>query len=185
MWGWRSDKTENINGYECKVFSATNVELVTKTRTEHLTETDKANAKNKNNKTPLHNFLGIAEVEENQAIALPPNVSKIFWNLLILNVKYFKKIFLCKISVKKNLFTTFPGRIKQHYKSLQHFPGRIFRCRSRSARQRHRKAQRGQHENTKVQGHVVAFGTVSFVSARADSSDSRLNGHFQFAFCQT
>ncbi|CAG9812412.1 unnamed protein product [Phaedon cochleariae] len=71
MWGWRSDKTEVINGYECKVFSATNVELVTKTRSEHLTETDKA--RSKNNKHPLQNFLGIAEVGESQAAALLPN----------------------------------------------------------------------------------------------------------------
>ncbi|KAG5899028.1 hypothetical protein JTB14_000054 [Gonioctena quinquepunctata] len=71
MWGWRSDKTEVINGYECKVFSATNVELITKTRTEHLTETDKA--RSKNNKNPLQNFLGIAEVGESQAAALLPN----------------------------------------------------------------------------------------------------------------
>lgn len=84
MWGWRSDKLENINGYECKVFSATNVELVTKTRTEHLTETDKANAKSKSTKTPLHNFLGISEVEEDQAVALLPNVccSCMFVNVL-------------------------------------------------------------------------------------------------------
>lgn len=73
VWGWRSDKTEVINGYECKVFSATNVELVTKTRTEHLTETDKA--RSKNNKHPLQNFLGIAEVGESQATALIPNVN--------------------------------------------------------------------------------------------------------------
>ncbi|XP_063904695.1 ankyrin repeat domain-containing protein 13D isoform X2 [Zophobas morio] len=65
VWGWRSDKSEIINGHNCKVFSASNVELVTKTRTEHLTETDKA--RSKNSKTPLQNFLGIAEVEENQA----------------------------------------------------------------------------------------------------------------------
>nr|CAI5846460.1 unnamed protein product [Callosobruchus analis] len=71
MWGWRSDKTEAVNGYECKVFSATNVELVTKTRTEHLTDTDKA--RSKNNKHPLQNFLGIAEVGENQAPAVVPN----------------------------------------------------------------------------------------------------------------
>ncbi|XP_017780401.1 PREDICTED: ankyrin repeat domain-containing protein 13D isoform X2 [Nicrophorus vespilloides] len=69
MWGWRSDKQEAINGYECKVFGASNVELVTKTRTEHLTETDKAIAKSKTTKTPLQNFLGIAEVEEKQAAA--------------------------------------------------------------------------------------------------------------------
>ncbi|KAJ8949323.1 hypothetical protein NQ314_008243 [Rhamnusium bicolor] len=71
MWGWRSDKSEVINGYECKVFSASNVELITKTRTEHLTETDKA--RSKNSKTPLQNFLGIAEVGESQAAALLPN----------------------------------------------------------------------------------------------------------------
>lgn len=55
------------------MFSATNVELVTKTRTEHLTESDKA--RSKNNKHPLQNFLGIAEVGESQATALIPNVS--------------------------------------------------------------------------------------------------------------
>lgn len=71
MWGWRSDKTEVINSYECKVFSASNVELITKTRTEHLTESDKA--RSKNSKTPLQNFLGIAEVGESQAAALLPN----------------------------------------------------------------------------------------------------------------
>ena len=38
MWGWRSDRTEEVSGKECKVFSASNVELVTKTRTEHLSE---------------------------------------------------------------------------------------------------------------------------------------------------
>jgi septin 4 len=54
-----------VNGYECKVFGASNVELVTKTRTEHLTETDKVKARAP--KTPLQSFLGIAEVEEKQA----------------------------------------------------------------------------------------------------------------------
>lgn len=38
IWGWRSDKNENINGYECKVFAASNVEFVTRTRNEHLNE---------------------------------------------------------------------------------------------------------------------------------------------------
>lgn len=71
VWGWRSDKTETINGHECKVFSATNVELITKTRTEHLTETDKARCRS--NKTPLQNFLGIADVSEGQAAAASPS----------------------------------------------------------------------------------------------------------------
>ncbi|GAB1611266.1 ankyrin repeat domain-containing protein 13D-like isoform X2 [Argonauta hians] len=65
IWGWRSDRTEVVNGYESKVFSASNVELVTKTRTEHMTEDDKERCK-KVNKTPLVSFLGVAE-EENKA----------------------------------------------------------------------------------------------------------------------
>ncbi|CAH0398506.1 unnamed protein product [Chilo suppressalis] len=36
IWGWRQDKCESVNGYDCKVFSANNVELVSKTRSEHL-----------------------------------------------------------------------------------------------------------------------------------------------------
>lgn len=38
IWGWRGDKTEAINGYDCKVYAASNVEFVTRTRTEHLDE---------------------------------------------------------------------------------------------------------------------------------------------------
>ena len=75
IWGWRSDKCEPVNGYECKVFGASNVELVTKTRTEHLTETDKVKARAP--KTPLQSFLGIAEVEEKQALPETNNVSNI------------------------------------------------------------------------------------------------------------
>lgn len=70
IWGWRSDKAEIVNGHDCKVFGASNVELVTKTRMEHLTENDKMLAKNKNAKSSLHTFLGIAEVEEDQAAAV-------------------------------------------------------------------------------------------------------------------
>jgi hypothetical protein len=40
IWDWRSDKSESVNGHECKVFSGSNVELVTKTRLEHLSEAD-------------------------------------------------------------------------------------------------------------------------------------------------
>lgn len=38
IWGWRSDKTEDVSGYPCKVYAASNVEFVSKTRSEHLTE---------------------------------------------------------------------------------------------------------------------------------------------------
>ncbi|KAL0972743.1 hypothetical protein UPYG_G00194180 [Umbra pygmaea] len=57
--GWRSEKTEVVNGYEAKVYGASNVELITRTRTDHLSEPLKA--KPKGGKTPLQNFLGIAE----------------------------------------------------------------------------------------------------------------------------
>uniref|UniRef100_A0A2R5LBB9 Putative gpcr-chaperone n=1 Tax=Ornithodoros turicata TaxID=34597 RepID=A0A2R5LBB9_9ACAR len=60
--GWRSDKCEIVNGHNCKVFSATNVELVTKTRMEHLSENDKQ--RHKAARSPLQSFLGSIEVEE-------------------------------------------------------------------------------------------------------------------------
>nr|VZI44645.1 unnamed protein product [Spirometra erinaceieuropaei] len=40
IWGWRSDRTENVNGHDCTVCSAANVQIVTLRRTEHLTEDD-------------------------------------------------------------------------------------------------------------------------------------------------
>ncbi|XP_043910396.1 ankyrin repeat domain-containing protein 13B isoform X2 [Protopterus annectens] len=57
--GWRSEKTEMVNGYEAKVYCASNVELITRTRTEHLLDQHKG--KSKGSKTPLQSFLGIAE----------------------------------------------------------------------------------------------------------------------------
>lgn len=68
LWGWRSDKSEMINGHECKVFSASNVELITKTRLEHLSEADKARARAP--RTPLQSFLGIAEQQQENCSAI-------------------------------------------------------------------------------------------------------------------
>lgn len=65
FWSWGSEKSETVSDYECKVFGANNVELVTKTRTEHLTDEDKKRAKS--HKNPLQSFLGMAEVEVKQA----------------------------------------------------------------------------------------------------------------------
>ena len=45
-----------------QVFSASNVHLITKTRTEHLTDQDKKRTK-KVTRTPLESFLGVAEDE--------------------------------------------------------------------------------------------------------------------------
>ncbi|KAG1674640.1 Ankyrin repeat domain-containing protein 13D [Nymphon striatum] len=62
IWGWRSDRSEIINNHNCKVFSANSVELVTKQRMEHLSESDKL--KTRAPKSPLQSFFGIAEFEE-------------------------------------------------------------------------------------------------------------------------
>ena len=47
MWGWGGDKTETINGFECKVYTASGVEILTKTRVEHLNAEDKQAAQSK------------------------------------------------------------------------------------------------------------------------------------------
>nr|CAG4640900.1 EOG090X0784 [Eulimnadia texana] len=62
LWGWRSDKLEQVNGYDCKVFSATNVHLVTKTRTEHLREDDKT--KVRNHRFPLQSLLTSSNADD-------------------------------------------------------------------------------------------------------------------------
>ncbi|XP_048582548.1 ankyrin repeat domain-containing protein 13D [Nematostella vectensis] len=69
MWGWGGDKTETVDDYECKVYTASGVEVVTKTRVEHLADEDR-----KQTQTfpvpqgiagsGLQSFLGIEE--ENQ-----------------------------------------------------------------------------------------------------------------------
>uniref|UniRef100_A0A8C2HP12 Ankyrin repeat domain 13A n=1 Tax=Cyprinus carpio TaxID=7962 RepID=A0A8C2HP12_CYPCA len=41
IWGWRSDRTEVVNGFEAQVFSVNNVNVVIRTRTEHLTDEEK------------------------------------------------------------------------------------------------------------------------------------------------
>lgn len=63
IWGWRSEKNETINGYDCKVFSASNVEFVTRTRTEHLNE---AQLRARNSRTPLQSFLGLATAADEE-----------------------------------------------------------------------------------------------------------------------
>jgi len=81
IWGWRSEKSEIINGYNCKVYGASNVEFITKTRMDHLSEeqikvihkTKQYQTQtvylmfpllllqNKTARTPLHSLLGIAD----------------------------------------------------------------------------------------------------------------------------
>lgn len=59
IWGWRSDKTEVVNGFEAKVFSVNNVNVVIRTRTEHLTDEEKARIKSERN--ILESLLGTVE----------------------------------------------------------------------------------------------------------------------------
>lgn len=59
IWGWRSDKTEVVNGFEAKVFSVNNVNVVIRTRTEHLTDEEKARIKSQRN--ILESLLGTVE----------------------------------------------------------------------------------------------------------------------------
>lgn len=58
FWGWRSEKNEMINNFDCRVYSATNVEFWTRTRTEHL---NGDYSRVKNSRTPLQHFLGMAD----------------------------------------------------------------------------------------------------------------------------
>ncbi|XP_056603073.1 ankyrin repeat domain-containing protein 13A [Triplophysa dalaica] len=59
IWGWRSDRTESVNGFEAKVFTVNNVNVVIRTRTEHLTDEEKARIKSERN--VLESLLGTVE----------------------------------------------------------------------------------------------------------------------------
>ncbi|XP_061134658.1 ankyrin repeat domain-containing protein 13A [Syngnathus typhle] len=59
IWGWRTDKTEVVNGFETKVFSVNNVNVIIRTRTEHLTDEEKARIKSERN--ILESLLGTVE----------------------------------------------------------------------------------------------------------------------------
>ncbi len=56
VWGMRNEKSENINGYQCKVYTANNFELVTRTRIEHMSPDDRKAYENGH--ASSRNFLG-------------------------------------------------------------------------------------------------------------------------------
>ena len=58
---WGGDKSEDVHGQDCKVFAANSVEIVTKTRTEHMSQEDRDRARA--SKNPLLSFLGPQDVE--------------------------------------------------------------------------------------------------------------------------
>jgi len=67
LFGWGGERQEVVSGMDCKVFGANNVEIVTKTRTEHMNAEDKARAKA--NKNPLLSIFGPQETETEPAAA--------------------------------------------------------------------------------------------------------------------
>ena len=52
----RNEKTEIVNGYQCKVYTANNFELVTRTRIEHMSADDRKTYET--GQSSHKNFLG-------------------------------------------------------------------------------------------------------------------------------
>lgn len=67
-FAWKNEKNESINGYDCRVYNASNVEFITRTRSEHLDSQNRT----KNSRTPLQHFLGLTEDDFDHS---PRNVS--------------------------------------------------------------------------------------------------------------
>lgn len=65
-FAWKNEKNEPINGYDCRVYNASNVEFITKTRDEHLGDSQN---RAKNSRTPLQHFLGLTEDDFDHASA--------------------------------------------------------------------------------------------------------------------
>ncbi|XP_026492113.2 ankyrin repeat domain-containing protein 13D [Vanessa tameamea] len=70
IWGWRQDKSEVVNGYECKVFAANNVELVSKTRSEHVPRGER---RPHAPRAPLAGLLALADADDAPAHAAEPD----------------------------------------------------------------------------------------------------------------
>ncbi|XP_066931901.1 ankyrin repeat domain-containing protein 13B-like [Clytia hemisphaerica] len=62
------EKTEKVNGYEAKVFSVSGVEMVTRTRTEHMSEDDlrRLDEEKKRNESQLPSMLNFLKQEESK-----------------------------------------------------------------------------------------------------------------------
>ncbi|KFW83333.1 Ankyrin repeat domain-containing protein 13A, partial [Manacus vitellinus] len=63
FWVWKTEKAEGVSGYEAKVYMANNVNVVTRIRTEHLTEEEKRRYKAEADRNLLDSFLGTVEHE--------------------------------------------------------------------------------------------------------------------------
>lgn len=164
IWGWRSDKIESVNRYECKVFSASNVELVTKTRTEHLTDKDKQRCKKSSSRSPLESFLGIAEQEEKTQGA-----SNGVMDPIPLGTQ--------ADSYRRGVQSlSLAGSSVDHQQSVPHHPRRVLQLQDRLGGQRHRASHRANAKDTEIQGSALAFGELPAVSAWASRSHHRSDG---------
>uniref|UniRef100_A0A0N5ADR0 ANK_REP_REGION domain-containing protein n=1 Tax=Syphacia muris TaxID=451379 RepID=A0A0N5ADR0_9BILA len=63
-WFSSCDGVESVNGYDCKIFAASNVEIVTKQRVEHLLEEDKERFRQEENNDSLSKVLKLIEKTE-------------------------------------------------------------------------------------------------------------------------
>ncbi|XP_055327629.1 ankyrin repeat domain-containing protein 13A-like [Paramacrobiotus metropolitanus] len=62
---WRSDKSEMVSGYNCKVFAASNVTFVTRSRTEHLSDKDIKKLRDQAANHPLNGIISSVRENEN------------------------------------------------------------------------------------------------------------------------
>jgi hypothetical protein len=68
LLGFRNDKVEEVSGYDCKVFFASNAQVVTRSRMEHLTKECKEKHKGTTSHYQLLNSLmNTIEYEENSS----------------------------------------------------------------------------------------------------------------------
>ncbi|XP_072024246.1 ankyrin repeat domain-containing protein 13D-like [Amphiura filiformis] len=126
IWGWRHDKLENINEYECKVFSASNVQLITKTRTEHLTKEDKEKTKEQGAAafvSPLQSLLGVVEQHEEEMGASLPDVCETGNPVNLTGIKP-EEYFDCDME----LGTRDVGRPKEVLNKVQKFRATLWLC---------------------------------------------------------
>ncbi|KAJ6656697.1 hypothetical protein lerEdw1_003584 [Lerista edwardsae] len=61
FWVWKTERSDVVSGYEAKVYTANNLNIVTKIRTEHLTDEEKR--RYKADRSPFESFLGTIEHE--------------------------------------------------------------------------------------------------------------------------
>ncbi|CAG2227070.1 ANKRD13 [Mytilus edulis] len=74
-------------------FSASNVELVTKTRTEHLSQEDKLKCRKNSSKSPLESFLGVAEEHNKKQGASNGDLTSLSYNpTSITKEEYFSQV---------------------------------------------------------------------------------------------